>query len=181
MWSPKVSKGGRLNPFYEFMREVAPGDLVFSFADTLIKAIGIATSSCYDCPKPPEFGSAGKVWGQTGWRVDVKWIELKNRIKPGSHMDALSPYLPAKYSPLTPSGSGLQSVYLTHLPPGLADALVALMALRPRTRAAWRIAGFRMSCRRRRPPWRRPNGNRIWRKRSRPIPRCRSPRSGRSS
>jgi hypothetical protein len=127
MWSPKVSKGGRINPFYEYMREVAPGDLVFSFADTLIKAIGIATSSCYDCPKPPEFGTAGKVWGQTGWRVDVKWIELKNRIKPGSHMDALGPYLPAKYSPLTPSGSGLQSVYLTHLPPRLADALIALI------------------------------------------------------
>ena len=63
MWSPKVSKGGRLNPFYEFMREVTPGDLVFSFADTLIKAIGIATSSCYGCLKPPEFGTAGKVWG----------------------------------------------------------------------------------------------------------------------
>jgi HNH endonuclease len=109
------------------MREVAPGDLVFSFADTLIKSIGIATSSCYDCPKPFEFGSAGKVWGQTGWRVDVKWMELKNQIKPSSHMDALGSYLPAKYSPLTPAGSGLQSVYLTHVPPGLADALIALI------------------------------------------------------
>ena len=67
------------------MREVAPGDLVFSYADTLIKAIGIGISSCYDCPKPPEFGTAGKVWGRAGWRVDVRWLELKNRIKPGSH------------------------------------------------------------------------------------------------
>jgi len=34
MWSPKVNRNGNLNPFYEFMREVAPGDLIFSFADT---------------------------------------------------------------------------------------------------------------------------------------------------
>ena len=38
-------------------------------------------------------------------------------------MNALGPYLPKKYSPLTPSDSGLQSVYLTRVPPGLADAL----------------------------------------------------------
>jgi putative restriction endonuclease len=129
MWSPKVNKNGKLNPFYEFMREVAPGDLVFSYADTLIKAIGIATSSCYDCPKPTEFGTAGKVWGQAGWRVDVRWLELKNTIKPSSHMEALGPYLPEKYSPLTLSGSGLQSVYLTRVPPGLADALISLIVL----------------------------------------------------
>ena len=62
MCSPKVKKSGKFNPFYEFMREVTPGDIAFSFADTLIKAIGIAKSSCSDCPKPPEFAAAGNVW-----------------------------------------------------------------------------------------------------------------------
>jgi hypothetical protein len=33
LWSPKRSKNGARNPFYEFMREVAPGDLVLSFED----------------------------------------------------------------------------------------------------------------------------------------------------
>lgn len=33
LWSPKRNKGNRLNPFYETMREVAPGDVVFSFVD----------------------------------------------------------------------------------------------------------------------------------------------------
>jgi hypothetical protein len=42
-------------------------------------------------------------------------------------MKALGPYLPEKYSPLLPSGSGLQSVYLTRVPPGLADALISLI------------------------------------------------------
>ena len=31
LWSPKRNKNGHRNPFYEFMREVAPGDIVFSF------------------------------------------------------------------------------------------------------------------------------------------------------
>jgi hypothetical protein len=34
LWSPKRNKNGHRNPFYEFMREVAPGDVVFSFCDT---------------------------------------------------------------------------------------------------------------------------------------------------
>lgn len=34
LWSPKRNANGARNPFYEFMREVAPGDLVFSFVDT---------------------------------------------------------------------------------------------------------------------------------------------------
>jgi hypothetical protein len=127
MWSPKVSKNGKLNPFYEFMREVAPGDLIFSFADTRIKAIGIALSPCYDCPRPPEFGAAGRVWGDTGWRVDVRWRELHAQIKPKDHMESLSPFLPAKYSPLQATGSGLQGIYLTELPASLADALVQLV------------------------------------------------------
>ena len=115
MWSPKVSKNGKLNPFYEFMREVAPGDLIFSFADTRIRAVGIALSPCYDCPKPEEFGPAGRVWGDAGWRVDVRWRELREQIKPKDHMEFLSPFLPAKYSPLQATGSGLQGIYLTEL------------------------------------------------------------------
>jgi hypothetical protein len=44
------------------MREVAPGDLVLSFEGTHIRAIGIARSYVYECPKPSEFGSAGPNW-----------------------------------------------------------------------------------------------------------------------
>ena len=48
LWSPKRKNNGDRNPFYDFMREVrevAPGDVVFSFADTFIKAIGIGLAS----------------------------------------------------------------------------------------------------------------------------------------
>jgi len=31
VWSPKRNANGARNPFYESMREVSPGDLIFSF------------------------------------------------------------------------------------------------------------------------------------------------------
>src|ERR1043165_3160249 len=67
LWSPKRNANGRRNPFYDFMREVAPGDVVFSFADTLIKAIGVVASNAYEAPKPLEFGQAGAYWENIGW------------------------------------------------------------------------------------------------------------------
>jgi hypothetical protein len=45
LWSPKRNANGARNPFYESMREVAPGDLIFSFIDTRILAVGIAQSA----------------------------------------------------------------------------------------------------------------------------------------
>jgi putative restriction endonuclease len=41
LWSPKRKSNDIANPFYDFMREVSPGDAVFSFSDTLIRAIGM--------------------------------------------------------------------------------------------------------------------------------------------
>ena len=49
LWSPKRNANHSRNPFYESMREIAPGDLVFSFVDTRVVAIGIAESYCYEC------------------------------------------------------------------------------------------------------------------------------------
>ena len=58
------------------MREVAPGDLVFSFVDTRIVAVGIVTSYCYESPKPAEFGGGGLNWEAIGWRVRVNFVSL---------------------------------------------------------------------------------------------------------
>ena len=42
LWSPKKNSNNARNQFYDNMVEVQPGDLIFSFADTLIKANGLA-------------------------------------------------------------------------------------------------------------------------------------------
>jgi hypothetical protein len=123
LWSPKRNKNGRRNPFYEFMREVAPGDVVFSFCDTRIAALGIVSGYCRESPKPEEFGTAGTNWSQIGWRVGVRWRRLTQVIRPKDHIARLRPELSSKYAPLTPDGNGLQSVYLTEVSQGLAAAL----------------------------------------------------------
>ncbi|HZP75561.1 MAG TPA: HNH endonuclease [Pseudolabrys sp.] len=127
LWSPKRSAKGARNPFYESMREVSPGDLVFSFMDTRILALGIARSYCWESPKPVEFGDAGQNWENIGWKVKVEFTELNNKVRPKDHIGLLRPLLPAKYSPLQPNGNGLQSVYLTELPADLAEVLLGLI------------------------------------------------------
>jgi putative restriction endonuclease len=132
LWSPKRKSNQARNPFYEFMREVAPGDVIFSFQGTHIRALGVAQSHCYEAPKPSEFGTAGTNWSDIGWKVEVRYFELQNQIRPADDMAILQPLLPSRYSPLQQTGRGNQSVYLTHVPENLATALVGLIGFEAR-------------------------------------------------
>jgi putative restriction endonuclease len=127
LWSPKRNANGARNPFYESMREVAPGDLIFSFADTRILAIGIAQSYCWESPKPEEFGNAGQNWENIGWKVKVGFTELANKVRPKDNIEVLRPLLPGRYSPLQPNGNGIQSVYLTRVPATLGEVIMGLI------------------------------------------------------
>jgi len=127
LWSPKKNQNGVRNPFYENMREVSPGDVVFSFKDTRIFAIGIAESYGWESPKPLEFGKAGSYWENIGWKVKVRFTPLTNRVRPKDHIELLRPLLPAKYSPLRVTGDGIQSVYLAAVNHALAEVLTYLI------------------------------------------------------
>jgi hypothetical protein len=127
LWSPKRNANGARNPFYESMREVAPGDLIFSFMDTKILAIGISQSYCWESPKPLEFGTAGQNWENIGWKVKVSFVQLVNKVRPKDHISVIRPLLPERYSPLQPNGNGLQSVYLTEVPKAMAEVLMGLI------------------------------------------------------
>jgi hypothetical protein len=109
------------------MREVAPGDLILSFVDTRVVAIGIAQSYCWESPKPSEFGVAGQNWEAVGWKVRVAFTQLLHQVRPKDHIDVLRPLLPAKYSPLQVNGNGLQSIYLTEIPDLLAEVLFGII------------------------------------------------------
>ncbi len=127
MWSPKTNTKGARNQFYENMREVRPGDLVLSFCDTYIKAIGIVAAEAASAPKPTEFGNTGSYWGNEGWYVAVDYEELPNPIRPADHMALLAPTLPQVYSPLQANGRGNQGVYLAEVPPVMAAVLQTLV------------------------------------------------------
>lgn len=110
------------------MREVAPGDVVFSYWNTAIRAYGTLRSFGYDAPKPDEFGSAGRNWSQIGYRADVDYVLLDRPLVPREHWGLLQPLLPERYSPLhLETGKGLQSVYLAELPRVLGTILWELV------------------------------------------------------
>ena len=141
LWSPKRKANLARNPFYDFMREVAPGDVIFSFAGTYICAIVIAASHAQEAPKPAEFGQAGAYWENVGWRVEVVFSVLRSPVRPSECMDVLAPLLPKLYAPLRPDGGGQQGVYLTYLPDNLAGAIVDLLG----AEAHALVKGYRVS------------------------------------
>jgi len=127
LWSPKRNANGARNPFYEAMREVAPGDLIFSFVDTRIAAIGIAESYCFESPKPQEFGSAGQNWDNIGWKINASFTKLLHVIRPKDHIGVLRGVLPSRYSPLQQNGNGIQSIYLTEISQNFTEVLGGLI------------------------------------------------------
>jgi putative restriction endonuclease len=127
LWSPKFRADGARNQFYENMTRVQPGDVVFSYCDTYIKAIGVATSRAASVPKPTAFGRTGSYWSDEGWFIEVQFRELASPIRPREHMRVLEPTLPTKYSPLRPSGEGGQHVYLAEVPLPMAHQLLVLL------------------------------------------------------
>jgi len=128
LWSPKFNKDGRRNQFYENMALVKPGDLIFSFADTKIKAVGIANGSAQTADKP-DFGSSGENWQNEGWLVPVEFKELQIQPRPKDFIDELLPHLSEKYAPLQKTGDGNQGVYLASISESVADIILAKAGL----------------------------------------------------
>lgn len=129
LWSPQTRSDGAYNQFYENMRLVSPGDVIFSFWDTRIQAVGLAKGTAFEAPQPETFGEAGRDWSTIGWQVRVSFTRIarEQQIRPKDHMDGLEPLLPSKYSPLQANGDGLQSVYLAEVPGPMAEALIHLL------------------------------------------------------
>ena len=123
LWSPKVDRNGAFNYSYQTMTLVEPGDLIFSYADSQIKAAGIAQRKSYLGPKP-DFGNQGTNWNQSGWYVDVEFQILSAAPRPRDFIEELLPYLPEKYSPILRSGKGNQKVYLVDIAEELAFILI---------------------------------------------------------
>ena len=107
LWSPKTRADGGRNYFYMTMEEVRPGDLVFSYCDTYIKAIGVVQRPAVTAPKP-DFRTAGSNWADVGWYVEVEFAELENPVRPKDFMNQIRPLLADKYAPLQENGNGLQ-------------------------------------------------------------------------
>jgi len=105
---------------------VKVGDIVYSFANSHIKAIGVVSKQHLSYKKPAEFGEKGANWGDEGWLVCIDWLVLSKSFRPKEHIEDLSPFLPEKYSPIQKSGNGNQSCYLASISHELHEELMTI-------------------------------------------------------
>lgn len=125
LWSPKTKSTGAKNPFYDYMTEVLPGDVVFSYYQKKIGAIGVATTIAETSSKP-DFGKTGENWSSEGWLVKVEFTKLDNPLSPKDHWNSLSILMPEKHAPLKDTGDG-KEFYLTSISENFAQKLIELI------------------------------------------------------
>ncbi len=126
LWCRQRRANGSRNPFYENMRMVAPGDLIFAYHHAEILAIGIALSRARESGPPAAAFASETDADLPGWLLDVAWLELKRPLHPGRFMGILAPLLPEVHAPLTAGGKGQQGGRLLELSDRLARALLQL-------------------------------------------------------
>lgn len=127
MWSPKRQQDGNKHFSYEYMKQIQPGDIIFSYANAAIVAVGIAKTHCYSFPKPMEFGRAGIYWSDEGWKVDVRYRKLSSPVRTMDHIDSLRLFLPSSKSPIRSENGRGNQAYLFQLDKPFALALAHLI------------------------------------------------------
>lgn len=129
LWSPMRNANGSYNQTYENMTLVRPGDIVFSYANGRIGAIGQVIEAATASPKPSEFGTVGDYWSNEGWLVGVYFHTTPNALRPKAHIEAIGPMLPPRYSPIQANGNGNQGCYLARISDVLGHLLLALLEI----------------------------------------------------
>lgn len=127
LWSPMRNANNGFNQTYENMTLVRPGDIVFSYANGRIGAIGQVVEAASASPKPSEFGNVGDYWSNEGWLVEVYFSPTPKPLSPKQHIEAIAPMLPSRYSPVQKNGNGNQGCYLASISDALGHVLLALM------------------------------------------------------
>lgn len=126
VWCPKLRTDGHVHHFYETVREVKPGDLVISYAKAAVQGFGFATTHCYSCPKPDDFGRVGEAWDLKGWRVDVNFQKFPRPLRTADYSNQIAPLLPAGYAPIRADGFGNQGAYFAKISRELALLIAEL-------------------------------------------------------
>lgn len=109
IWAPSKDRGGSTPFHWKNMQSVRKGDVVFNYADGLIRAISMAIAAPFESDK----GVEGGPWEEGGWRVNLLCHELSNPIDLadiGLRIAALGD----EYSPINQTG-GVNQGYLFHL------------------------------------------------------------------
>ena len=124
LWTAGTSKSATGTASFENLIAVQPGDVIFSFGDGVVGAVGVALGRAREAPDPAPIERTGKkrkaVFGR---QLPVRFIELKQPLSTMAHANEIATVLPVKDPPLRATGIGLRGVYLSALP----DAMVLVL------------------------------------------------------
>lgn len=122
MWAPKLQRDGNRLQSYEFMKEVSPGDLVFSYHSQKVMAVGVAKTFASSKDKP---GELSEDWNRDGWFIEVDYVLAETPFRPLDDWAVVKALMPATYSPLDKNGRGAQKLYLSKISEELGQFLLS--------------------------------------------------------
>jgi hypothetical protein len=129
LWFPRKNpKSKARSESDQNIQRLLPGDVVLSFADAGIGAVGVVLSCAREAAKPTEFGALEQYADvKTGWLVPVRFMLLANPLRTQDHSGELSLVLPRKHSPILATGSANQHMQLAFVPSLMVTALQRLL------------------------------------------------------
>lgn len=127
LWAPQVGSDGRGRVFWRNMTLLEPGDVVLSHFQGALRYAGVVVSTAVTDRKP-DFGFAGATWGDIGWSVEMRFVELRSAVQPKDHLAFYNQVAPEKYAPMTSVGRVNQQ-YLFSLPTELGEYYLRLGGL----------------------------------------------------
>ena len=119
LWAPKLDKMGRHRLAYDLMLRLEPGDCVFSYFRSSIRAVGVVITGVRTCRRP-DFKFANQFWNEDGWLVDVEFRELATPFDPKSMLDEYQLLGPAVHGPINTKGRANME-YLYEVPENLGS------------------------------------------------------------
>ncbi len=126
IWAAKKDRSGMPSHSWERLSEVKKGDLVFHYVNGRILAVSVAKANCKMADRPSNDEQVEQL-DEKGYYVELEYHELDVPLPIQSHLDAILPLLPIKYSPFQMNGHGNQG-YLYPCNEKLAVKLLGLIA-----------------------------------------------------
>ncbi|HEV2606191.1 MAG TPA: DUF3553 domain-containing protein [Microvirga sp.] len=126
LWAPKRDAAGRTPFHWANMMKVRKGDVVYSYVNQSICAVGVATSQAHDFMRPEVFE---KEWERDGCRVTMEYRDVRPPKPLADFVSELMPLLPPQYGPLNVNGHGAMG-YLFELPQEAGELVARAIELR---------------------------------------------------
>ncbi len=105
-----------------------PGEIVYVHSGGRVAALGLVAGAAFQAGKAGSPPARSARRAAPGWRLPVYFEPLLQPLRPKDHAAALKPLLPARHSPLRPSGDANPTVSLARIDERLATLLRRLLA-----------------------------------------------------